>query len=213
MKNQSLSLSLTALAALLAFAACTGGAGSGPQSSARGLETEFWYFNAPRPYCPAPEKVAAQIQQDLAQVGITAKLVTFDWTTYLEKTQKGEHAAMLIGWSGDNGDPDNFLNTLLSSGAAKIPAQNYAFFRDAEVDGFLNQAKFDSDMAHRTQFYKQAQKLIYERVPVIPIAHNLQVAVASDRITDLKLSPDTRDRKSTRLNSSHIQKSRMPSSA
>ncbi len=180
------------LCALLSAGCKSGsGAGSGAQS-AGGLETEFWYFNAPRPYCPAPEKVAAQIQQDLAQVGIRAKLVTFDWTTYLEKTQKGEHTAMLIGWSGDNGDPDNFLNTLLSTASAKLPAQNYAFFRDAEVDGFLNKAKFDSDMAHRTEFYKQAQQLIYERVPVIPIAHNLQVAVASDRIQNLILSPDTR---------------------
>jgi peptide/nickel transport system substrate-binding protein len=159
-----------------------------------GFEAEFWYFNAPRPYCPAPEKVAAQIQQDLAQVGIKAKLVTFDWTTYLEKTQKGEHAAMLIGWSGDNGDPDNFLYTLLSTASAKLPAQNYAFFRDPEVDGLLNKAKFESDLAKRTQYYIQAQKLIYERAPVVPLAHNLQIAVASDRIQGLRLSPDTRKR-------------------
>ena len=42
-----------------------------------------------------------------------SKLVTYDWPTYLDKSRKGEHALIQLGWSGDNGDPDNFLHVLL----------------------------------------------------------------------------------------------------
>ena len=160
-----------------------------------GFDTEFWYMTAPRPYIFAPSEVAAQIRQDFEAVGIRAKMVTFDWTTYLQKTQKGEHTMNLIGWSGDNGDPDNFLNTLLSTAAADSkPAQNYSFFRDPETDGYLAAAKTNPDLAARTALYKKAQQRIYDMVPTVPLAHSLQVVVVNSRLAQLKLSPDTRKR-------------------
>jgi peptide/nickel transport system substrate-binding protein len=42
-------------------------------------------------------------------VGIDADIVTMDWATYLAKTRDGEQDMYMLGWTGDNGDPDNFL--------------------------------------------------------------------------------------------------------
>ena len=42
-----------------------------------------------------------------------SKIVTFEWATYLEKAKNGEADAFMLGWTGDNGDADNFIYTLL----------------------------------------------------------------------------------------------------
>ena len=42
--------------------------------------------------------------------------------------QNGEHQMGMLGWTGDNGDPDNFLATLLGCDAAKSNGSNVAKF-------------------------------------------------------------------------------------
>ena len=59
------------------------------------------------------------MQADLAKVGIKVNLVSYDWPTYLDKSRKGEHSLIQLGWTGDNGDPDNFLHVLLGCQAVK----------------------------------------------------------------------------------------------
>ena len=49
------------------------------------------------------------MQADLAKVGINAKLVSYEWGEYRKRLQAGEHQMGLLGWTGDNGDPDNFF--------------------------------------------------------------------------------------------------------
>ncbi|MFQ5895644.1 MAG: ABC transporter substrate-binding protein, partial [Nitrospinota bacterium] len=78
-----------------------------------GFETTLWTMTVPRPYMPKPLRVAEAIQADLRKVGVRARIVTFEWGTYLHKTRQGEHDMFLLGWTGDNGDPDNFLFILL----------------------------------------------------------------------------------------------------
>ena len=53
--------------------------------------------------------MAEMMQADLAKVGINAKLVTYEWGEYRKRLQAGEHQMGLLGWTGDNGDPDNFF--------------------------------------------------------------------------------------------------------
>lgn len=37
------------------------------------------------------------------------KIVSYEWGEYLKRAKSGEHQAVMMGWTGDNGDPDNFL--------------------------------------------------------------------------------------------------------
>ncbi|MEO6462761.1 MAG: ABC transporter substrate-binding protein, partial [Candidatus Eisenbacteria bacterium] len=124
-----------------------------------GFKTELWAMTGPRPYMPDPLKVAEAIQSDLKAVGIDASLKTLEWGTYLDQVQNGKAPMALFGWTGDNGDPDNFLYTLLGKAATRLPAQNVAFYRSDEVDGLLIQAQEEVDMAKRTALYEQAQAL------------------------------------------------------
>lgn len=107
-----------------------------------GFKTTLWAMPVARPYMPDPKKMAEALQEYFRAVGVEARIISYDWGTYLEKTSQGEHDMMLLGWTGDNGDPDNFLHTLLSSDAAiRGSANNRAFYRNQELDTILKRAQ------------------------------------------------------------------------
>lgn len=157
-----------------------------------GFTCSLWYMPVARPYMPDGKKVAEAIQLDLKEVGITAELVTYDWSVYLEKTKRGEHDMALLGWSGDNGDPDNFLNVLLSIPATTIPAQNISFWRNVEFNDLIQKAKTVTDQAERAELYRKAQHVFHADPPWVCLAHNLQTVVLRDDVEGWVLYPSTR---------------------
>lgn len=139
---------------------------------ADGFEATLWYMPIPRPYMPDGEGIAQAMQQDLQEVGINVTLETREWGTYLEATGRGEHDMALLGWTGDNGDPDNFLNVLLSSkNATEEEAQNIAYYQNPEVDELLNQAQTTINESERRELYYEAQEIINNDAPWVPIAY------------------------------------------
>lgn len=144
---------------------------------ANGLTTELWWPNRPRPYLTQPQKIAEALQAQLAMAGIQAKLVTYDWGTYLSKLRNGEDPMAIIGWIGDNGDPDNFLYALLDKdNAVRGKAQNYAFYKSDAVHRLLIQAQRVGDQATRAQLYEQAQEIIHRDAPWAPLVHASRVS-------------------------------------
>ena len=69
----------------------------------------FWYMSRSRPYFPSPKEIGEAMAVDLAKVGIKAQLQTAEWAVYLDKRKNGQMPLYMLGWTGDNGDPDNFL--------------------------------------------------------------------------------------------------------
>src|SRR5699024_6435571 len=142
-----------------------------------GLEIELWTMPVARPYMPDPETVAQIIQNNLTDVGITANIVREEWAPYLEKTMQGEHQLYMLGWSGTNGDPDYFLSSLLHG--SNIGTSNREFYENSEVDKLLEQAKVSIDQDERADFYKQAQELIVEDSPMVPLVHSTPVLAST----------------------------------
>ena len=122
-------------------------------------------------YNPNARRMAELIQEDWKKVGVNAKIVSYEWGEYLKRLRNGEHTTGMMGWNGDNGDPDNFLNTLLSCASVKAGA-NYARFCNADFDKLLDEAVQSNDHAKRTELYKQAQVFFKEQAPWVTIAHS-----------------------------------------
>ncbi len=155
-----------------------------------GFETTIWAMPVPRPYNPNGRKVAEAMQADLAKIGVKAKIVSYDWGTYLKKASMGEHDMVLLGWSGDNGDPDNFLNVLLSKHSAmNKPSQNRAFWKNDEFTQLIDQAKEITSVADRTKFYEKAQLIFEEEAPWKTIAHSIVVVPMSKKVHGFKIDP------------------------
>lgn len=156
----------------------------------QGVDTELWFMDNPRPYMPQPKALAEYLKEALAPIGIRLKLQEFEWGAYLEKLQNGEHPMCLIGWTGDNGDPDNFLYVLLDSDNARPgSASNYSFYRNAEVHDLLAQATRTADRAKRTQLYHQVDEIVDREVPVLPLVHTEQLAVVRKGVTGFRMHP------------------------
>jgi len=135
-----------------------------------GFTMEIWAMPVERAYNPNAIKMAELIQGYLQAVGVKVDIVSFEWSTFRERLKQGIHDSVLIGWSADNGDPDNFYRPLLSCGAIKS-GTNRAFWCSPEYDVLINQALQFTSIEDRQYFYFKANDLIAEQVPLLPIAH------------------------------------------
>jgi len=148
--------------------------------------------STPRPYLPDPRGVSRVLQANLSDVGIKTHLVIAPFTEHLESVRNGAHDLCLLGWVGDNGDPDNFLYVLFDrDNTTPGIARNVSFMRDAELHGLLSWAQQSQDREERQHYYARAQKLIHEQAPWVPLAHS-QVNVAAWRdLEGIVISPSS----------------------
>ncbi|MGH6855477.1 MAG: ABC transporter substrate-binding protein [Aestuariivirga sp.] len=152
------------------------------------LETDLWWMPVQRPYNPNAKRMAEMMQADLAKVGINAKLVSYEWGEYRKRLQQGEHQLGLLGWTGDNGDPDNFF-FLRSCGAARAGGQNLSKWCNKEFDDRLLQARKLTETPDRTKLYQEMQAIQKEDAPDVTIAHSIVFEPVSKKVVDWKISP------------------------
>ena len=156
---------------------------------AEGFDTDLWYIPVSRPYNPNGKRVAELIQYDLAKIGIRATLVTDEWAIYRKKLQDGETSMSLYGWTGDNGDPDNFLDVLLGCTAARIGGNNIARWCNRDYDKLVNDAKLITDQDARTKLYREAQVIFHDDAPWVPLAHSVVFMATRANVTGFKMDP------------------------
>ncbi len=153
-----------------------------------GFEMDLWATPVQRTYNPNAVKMAELIQQDLEKLNVHARIISYEFGTFLEKIKHGEHQTALMGWIGDNGDPDNFFTSLLSC-AAMHSGNNAANWCDQDFDDLIQQANIITDVGKRTKFYEKAQEKFAMAMPWVPIAHSKQFILASIRVQNLHLVP------------------------
>ncbi len=158
-----------------------------------GFEVTLHVMPVSRPYMFDPPKIGEAIQSYLAAVGITVNFYQVDWGTYLQETESGMHQMCLLGWTGDNGDPDNFMNVLYGLNACSIgTAGNYAFYTNEENQELLTKALRTYDTDQRVEYYKKAQELIHEDAGWVYLAHSNQNVVFRNNVVGYTLHPTSR---------------------
>jgi dipeptide transport system substrate-binding protein len=153
-----------------------------------GFQTTLWYMPVSRPYNPNGKKMAEMMQADLAKIGIKADLQTFDWGAYLDKARLGQHQLIQMGWTGDNGDPDNFLSVLLSCEAAKN-GSNYSRWCYQPFEKLITAAKISPDQKTRTKLYLDAQIAFKSQAPWVTLAHSKVFRAMTKNVSGYKMSP------------------------
>lgn len=153
-----------------------------------GAEIDLWAMPVSRPYNPNAKRMAEIVQADWAKVGIKAKIVSYDWGEYLKRTNDGEHQTMMLGWTGDTGDPDNFLYELLGCEAAKAGG-NRARWCNAGFEDLIQKARKTGDRAERAKLYQQAQVIFKEEAPWVTVAHAVQTVPMSKDVQNYKVDP------------------------
>ncbi|CAM4107416.1 ABC transporter substrate-binding protein [Pseudoalteromonas byunsanensis] len=153
-----------------------------------GFSMTLWAMPVSRIYNPNARKMAELIQSDLKGIGISAQIVEYEWNTFIERIGQHEHDSVLLGWAADTPDPDNFFSPLLSC-TATFSGKNPANWCNPEFDLLLTQALDTTDVELRKAFYHQAQKMIIEQLPLVPIAHGMRFQATSVDVKDITLRP------------------------
>lgn len=153
----------------------------------KGFKTDIWAMPVQRPYNPNARRMAEMIQADWAKVGVKAKIITYEWAEYLKRSKDGEHQTVLLGWTGDNGDPDNFLAVLLSCDA--VGGANRSRFCYKPFEDLIQKAKTVTDLKERTKLYEQAQMIFKEQAPWVTIAHSKVFEPVRKEVEDYRISP------------------------
>lgn len=138
-----------------------------------GFEVDLWYLPVTRPYNPDGKRMAELVQADWEKIGVKTKLTTYEWAEYRKRSKGGEHHAMMFGWSGDNGDPDNFFVPLLGCEAVK-GGGNVARWCNKPFEDLVLKAAQTSKQADRAKLYEQAQLVFKEEAPWITVAHSVR---------------------------------------
>ena len=151
-------------------------------------EVTLWSMPVPRPYNPEGLKVGIAMIGDLSKVGIKARVVSYDWGTYLkrQREQPDDMDMFQLGWTGDNGDPDNFLAVLFDGAASPAIRTQWKNERYHEL---MLLGKQTIDQGERAKIYEEAQQIMFDEVAAIPVAHSTVIWPMRNNIQNFKLHP------------------------
>ncbi|MGF6799604.1 dipeptide transport system substrate-binding protein [Paraburkholderia youngii] len=152
-----------------------------------GFELTLWAMPVQRPYNPNARLMAEMLQSDWAKIGVKVNIATYEWGEYIRRAHAGEHQAMLIGWTGDYGDPDNWLGVLL--GCDAVNGSNFSKWCYKPYDDLIKQGRSTTKMPDRLKAYTQAQEIFKDQVPFTPIAHSTVYQPISKNVTGFKIDP------------------------
>jgi peptide/nickel transport system substrate-binding protein len=150
---------------------------------------QLYYQPVTRPYNPDGQGIGEAMVQMLFYSGIEAELASVgDWSAYLDARSNGElNGLYQLGWTGDNGDPDNFLGYFFADTLTPKAAEGY--YTDPEVAQLLQDARVMTDQAERAPIYQQVEQLQYDRVARLYIAHTGVPLAFSSRVSGYVTNP------------------------
>ena len=152
-----------------------------------GFTFDFWYMPNPRPYYPVPQDIASAIASYWADVGLNPQLKTEDWSTYLDDRAAGVFDIWMLGWTGDNGDPDNFFCYFVC--IPDVREGNWNDEKAQQAIDLLLEAASLSTQAEREPLYWQAAELVHEDAPRIFMAHNETALLFNPNVRGFVPSP------------------------
>jgi peptide/nickel transport system substrate-binding protein len=143
-------------------------------------------YSNPRPYNTKGGQVLAEaIQGMLDKVGVKVNIDTYDWTTYKTKVQTEAYDICFYGWTGDNGDPDNFMNLLADSNVS----MNVARYDNSAYKALIAEGLATPEGDARNDIYLQCEKMVADQAVWLPISHSKDLAGYNPKVKDFVIHP------------------------
>ncbi len=136
------------------------------------------------------QKIAEALQAGWKSVGIDVELSNYEWGTFLDKLGKGDKGSgdqlFRMGWIGDYPSMDNFLYLFNSEASGYL---SYTFYKNAEYDKLINDARQISDAAEREALYQEAERILMTDAPCIALYTYRDFRVMNNRVQGQVLNP------------------------
>ncbi len=147
------------------------------------LPLRLYYMPVTRFYYPSPKEIGEAMAADLANAGFNVELyLEGDWATYLGARREGRLVGLyMLGWGGDNGDPDNFTCYFFCTGTEPIAREGW--YQNAALVDILMEAQTTPGQDVREPLYKQAEQLMHADVARLWVAHNQTPLIFSSKVS------------------------------
>lgn len=111
-------------------------------------------------------KKIAQAVQDMwkQNLGIEIQLENVDFNVKLDREKSGDYDISRAGWIGDYVDPMTFIDLWWSESSF-----NDAKYNNPEYDALIEKTKSTADQSVRFEAMREAENMLMEDMPVIPI--------------------------------------------
>lgn len=157
-----------------------------------GFETTLWsgYNNT------TSQKVIQFLQQQLAQVGIKAKIEALEAGQRVERVENQQNPdtapvrMYYIGWSSSTGETDWALRPLLASESFPPKMFNIAYYKNAAVDADIAKALTTTDRAEKTKLYRAAQQQIWNDAPWAFLVTEKILYARAKNLSGIYVAPD-----------------------
>lgn len=143
-------------------------------------------YSTARPYnAKGGVELANMVQGYLSKVGVDVEITQYDWTTYKSKVQTDPYDICFYGWTGDNGDPDNFMNLPADSNRS----MNVAHWDNEEYKALIAKGIATPDGDERDAIYKQCEEMMAEEQPWLLISHSKNLLGYSPKVKGFYYHP------------------------
>lgn len=154
------------------------------------LKVDFWYpTGISRPYMPSPALNFQAFSDSLEKSGFKVVPHTAPWRPdYVKDVNQGTAGDLnLIGWTGDYGDPDDFVGVFFGTYSAQFGFHNNAIFN------ILKKAQQEVNYKKRVALYHQANVMIMKFLPGVPYAHSKPALAFQKRVKGYVPNPTGTD--------------------
>jgi len=128
------------------------------------------------------QALAAMWEENL---GVTIEIEQEDFGLFLSDINEGNFTMFSLGWIADYPDPQNFLDIKLHSESSN----NESGYASDEVDALLEQARSEPDEASRIDLYQQAEQIIVDDAPWIPLYHGRSSYLVKPEVVGFETPP------------------------
>lgn len=133
----------------------------------------------------AHSTIAQFIQEGWAQnLGINVNIDNTEWQVYLERLNVLDFQVARLGWIADYNDASSFLDMYRTADSGN----NDTGWENEEFKSLIDQASAEQDPAVRTDLQLQAEAIMVDEMPVIPLYYYTNLYVVQDHVENM--SPD-----------------------
>ncbi|CAM3427223.1 peptide ABC transporter substrate-binding protein [Brevibacillus invocatus] len=126
------------------------------------------------------KKIAEAIQDQWKKnLGVDVKLENKEWKVYIEDLHQGNYQIGRMGWLGDFNDPINFLELYKD----KKGGNNDTNWENPKYKELLNQSALEQDPAKRSAILAEAEQILMDEMPIMPIYFYTQSWVQNEKVT------------------------------
>jgi oligopeptide transport system substrate-binding protein len=132
-----------------------------------------------------PSYLGAIIQEWQQNLGVEISVRQLETDIFLYNLKQEKDEMFMLGWVADYPDPDNFLEILFHTGSEN----NIFEYSNPTLDALLDQAAIEQDRVVRLSMYQQAEQLVVDDAPCLPLFHGTNYILVKPYVKDYELGP------------------------